>query len=200
MFISAIALALSTTANLPSTSDNFFYDDKRIACSTQQPMVDDLSGIEDDDIKHLFRFGKVYGKPKILKVRLSCNLDRLSVSTYGFTLNDGTLFELKDSNFYNKGISTFPGPKPSCFAGVGVETYRFCNNFHVPAGLSVIAATSNSRSIVLATPKSVTTVFSSVLPIVDIATLPGPHYYGGVVTAMVQQDDHTIYYIVFQPD
>lgn len=199
MFISAIALALFTTTVLPDNS-NSFHDDKRSACSTQHPMVDDLSRTEDNDIKHLFRFGKVYGKPKILKIRLSCNLNRLSVSTYGFTLNDGTLFELNDSSFYNKGISTFTGPKPSCFAGVGVETYRFCNDFHVPAGLSVIAATSDSKSIVLATPKSVTTVFTSELPIVDIATLPGPHYYGGVVTAMVQQDDHTIYYIVFQPD
>jgi len=199
MFISAIALALFTTTVLPDNS-NSFHDDKRSACSTQHPTVDDLSRTEDNDIKHLFRFGKVYGKPKILKIRLSCNLNRLSVSTYGFTLNDGTLFELNDSSFYNKGISTFTGPKPSCFAGVGVETYRFCNDFHVPAGLSVIAATSDSKSIVLATPKSVTTVFTSELPIVDIATLPGPHYYGGVVTAMVQQDDHTIYYIVFQPD
>lgn len=199
MFISAIALALFTTTVLPDNS-NSFHDDKRSACSTQHPMVDDLSRTENNDIKHLFRFGKVYGKPKILKIRLSCNLNRLSVSTYGFTLNDGTLFELNDSSFYNKGISTFTGPKPSCFAGVGVETYRFCNDFHVPAGLSVIAATSDSKSIVLATPKSVTTVFTSELPIVDIATLPGPHYYGGVVTAMVQQDDHTIYYIVFQPD
>lgn len=199
MFISAIALALFTTTVLPDNS-NSFHDDKRSACSTQHPTVDDLSRAEDNDIKHLFRFGKVYGKPKILKIRLSCNLNRLSVSTYGFTLNDGTLFELNDSSFYNKGISTFTGPKPSCFAGVGVETYRFCNDFHVPAGLSVIAATSDSKSIVLATPKSVTTVFTSELPIVDIATLPGPHYYGGVVTAMVQQDDHTIYYIVFQPD
>ena len=199
MFISAIALALFTTTVLPDNS-NSFHDDKRSACSTQHPTVDDLSRTEDNDIKHLFRFGRVYGKPKILKIRLSCNLNRLSVSTYGFTLNDGTLFELNDSSFYNKGISTFTGPKPSCFAGVGVETYRFCNDFHVPAVLSVIAATSDSKSIVLATPKSVTTVFTSELPIVDIATLPGPHYYGGVVTAMVQQDDHTIYYIVFQPD
>ncbi|WP_219748782.1 hypothetical protein [Sphingomonas citri] len=162
--------------------------------------MDILSRDKDKEIRDLFHFRKIYGQPKILRIHLNCNLDRLSVSTYGFTLNDGTLFELGENSFRNKGISTFSGPKPSCFAGVGVETYRFCNNFHMPAGLSVIAATSNSRSIVLATPKSVTTVFSSVLPIVDIATLPGPHYYGGVVTAMVQQDDHTIYYIVFQPD
>lgn len=199
MFISAMALTLSYTAILPGTP-NYSNESKRSACSIQQPEVADLPGKKDKSTKGLFRFEGLYGKPKILEIRLNCNLDHLSVSTYGFTLNDGSLFELSDERFYNKGIATFSGPKPSCFAGVGVETYRFCNNFHTPAGLSVIAATSDSRSIVLATPKSVTTIFTSALPIVYIATLPGPHYYGGVVTAMVQRDDHTIYYIVFQPD